>query len=101
NNAVSEWRKANAGQSPYRERENYDLDAYLSRDISTAILNDPQRSVAQRFRETVLSLYNGCKEKGGYTPQAADFLDKMVGENFQGVADIKVKELFGVEIEPH
>jgi hypothetical protein len=95
-NAVTDWRKANAGQSPYRDRQNYDLDTYLQRDIPAAILSDAQRSTAQTFSKTVLSLYEKCKEKGGFAPEAATFLDAQNGEDQLGAADRKVRELFGV-----
>ena len=95
-NGVADWRKANAGQSPYRDRQKYDLDTYLQRDIPAAILSDAQRSTAQALSKTVLSLYEKCKEKGGYTPEAAIFLDAQSGEDQLGAADRKVKELFGV-----
>ena len=98
--AVANWRQINAGKSPYRDRENYDLDTYLQRDIPAAILTDTQRSTALTLSKTVLSLYTGCKKKGGYTPEAADFLDKQSGEDQTGAADRKVNELFGVETNP-
>jgi hypothetical protein len=96
---VADWQKANAGQTPYRDRQDYDLDAYLQRDIPTELLSDAQRAKAQALREQVLALYEGCKRKGGYTPEAADFLDKQGGEDVLGAADRKVAELFGVSTQ--
>jgi phage terminase large subunit GpA-like protein len=48
--AVAEWRKVNAGHSPYRNREFYGLDVYLTRDIPTAIMSETQKSAAQEFK---------------------------------------------------
>lgn len=98
--AAAEWRKANAGQTPYRDRENYDLDAYLRRDIPIALLSEAQKSKAETFREQVLSLYDACKKKGGYTREATEFLDEYNGENALGAADKKVKEFFGMDTSP-
>ena len=61
---VAEWRKANAGNTPYRERQSYDLDVYLKREIPADLLNEAQRAKAQAPRERVLALYEGCKGKG-------------------------------------
>jgi hypothetical protein len=38
-------------------------------------------------------------QKGGYTPEAVAFLDRNIGENYLREADLKVKELFGLDVE--
>ena len=42
----------------------------------------------------------GAKEKGGYTPEAADFLDKQGGDNALGAADRMVADMFGISTQP-
>jgi len=96
---IAVWRRANAGKGPGDNLQNYDLGSYLSRNTPTALLGEPQKAAAEAFRAEILWLYDDCASKGGYTPEAAAFLDRHVGENYQGAADLKVRELFGIEVE--
>jgi hypothetical protein len=96
---IAAWRKANAGKGPGNDLQNYDLGSYLSRDTPTAILSEPQKAAAQTLRAEILRLYDSCAKKGGYTSEAAEFLDRRIGENYLREADMKVKELFGIDVE--
>lgn len=96
---IAAWRRINAGRTPGAELESYDLSAYLLRDTPLAMLNDAQKASAESFRNQILQLYQGCLAKGGYTPQAAAFLENNTGEKYISAADEKVKELFGLEVE--
>jgi len=96
---IAAWRRANAGKGPGDNLQNYDLGSYLSRNTPTALLGEPQKAAAEAFRAEILWLYDDCASKGGYTLEAAAFLDRHVGENYQGAADLKVRELFGIEVE--
>jgi hypothetical protein len=45
------------------------------------------------FREQVSRLFSGCKKKGGFTVDGADFYDRY---SDLGGWDLKIKEMFGV-----
>jgi hypothetical protein len=96
---IAAWRQLNTGKTPGNDLDNYDLGGYLIRDTPVAILSDPQKGSAEALRNQILTLYRGCVEKGGYTPEAAAFLDENIGENYVSAADAKVKELFGLAVE--
>jgi len=96
---IAAWRTANGGKTPGDNFPNYDLGSFLSRDTPTTLMGEPQKAAADAFRAEILRLYDGCASKGGYTPEAAAFLDRHVGENYRGAADVKVRELFGIEVE--
>jgi hypothetical protein len=90
-----EWRAAASGQSPFKELANYDLKKYLIINTPTALLDEPQKAIAERFRAEILGLYNACQAKGGFTPAAAEFYD-----TYQSTAgaDRKLMELFGISV---
>jgi hypothetical protein len=88
------WKRL-AEESPDQESKAYDLAAHLRADTPTKMLDDKERAIAARFMSEVQSLYDGCLAKGGYTPEAAQFLDKY---DSIGGAILKVKELFGVDV---
>jgi hypothetical protein len=96
---IAAWRGLNAGKTPGDQLESYDLGASLLRDTPLALLNDEQKATAETLRKQILSLYQGCVDKGGYTPEAAKFLDDNGGESILRAADIKVRDLFGLTVE--
>jgi hypothetical protein len=51
---------------------------------------------AQQFADEIVRLYAGCKAKGGYTNEAAQFVDTygFVGAGVAGT-DKKLKEVLG------
>ena len=59
-------------------------------------MTQPQKAAAEVFRAQLVALHEGCVKKGGYTPDAAAFLDSRGGENLLPAADIEVKERFGI-----
>ena len=75
------------------------LVSYLGRDTPTALLSDQQKTASEAFRAQILALYDDCVRKGGYTPEAASFLDRHVSEGYLREADLKVSELFVIEVE--
>jgi len=89
------WRATARGESPFKELANYDLEKYLVVATPTALLDETEKSLAEKFRTEVLGLYNGCRAKGGFTPAAAEFYDKYLDRSG---TDLKVKELFGLSI---
>jgi hypothetical protein len=64
--------------------------------VSGQTLSDSQKGSAEALRSQILTLYRGCVEKGGYTPEAAVFLDENIGENYVGAADAKVRRAFWI-----
>jgi len=89
----SDWLRASA-RGPGDELKYYDLESFLRKATPAQMLDANERVIADRFISEILSLYNGCRKKGGYTHDAALYLDKY--DNISG-ADRKVRELFGVE----
>ncbi len=96
---IAAWRRANAGKGPGNDLPNYDLSSHLSRETPIAILSEPQKAAAQALRVELLRLYDSCAKRGGYTPEAAEYLDRHIGENYLREADMTVKELFGIDVE--
>ena len=96
NESIAAWRSANAGKGPGSHLQDYDLAALLLRNTPTAIMTQPQKAAAEAFRAQLVALHEGCVKKGGYTPDAAAFLDSRGGENLLPAADIEVKERFGI-----
>jgi hypothetical protein len=100
--SIAAWRRLNAGKAPGNDLDNFDLREYLIRDTPVAILDEKQKASAETFRNQILSLYQGCLTKGGYTAEAATFIDG-TRENYVGAADERVKQLFELDIDtgPH
>jgi hypothetical protein len=98
-NKIAAWRTAKAAADPGFDVEHLDLAAALKRETPTALLSEPQQAAATTLGAKILQLYDGCVQKGGYTTEAAEFLDKRLGENVLREADNQVKELFGIEVE--
>jgi hypothetical protein len=73
---ITEWSKRTEGENPFRRLNTYDLKAELDREMPTPDewLNERERRIAQRFEQQILDLYVGCEKKGGFTPEAADFM---------------------------
>lgn len=101
NEAIAAWRSANAGKGPGNNLANYNLATDLANNTPTAIMTEPQKAAAEAFRAQLVALYQGCAQKGGYTPEATTFLDSHLGENYVRAADIEVKERLGIgEVAP-
>jgi len=58
-------------------------------------LDARELAAAEKFMADVMTLFDGCLAKGGFTSSAAEFLDKY--SHMDGT-DVKVKEVFGVDV---
>lgn len=89
------WHKREAGQNPFLRLDTYDLANELDRETprSGEWMDERELTIMRNFAHTILALYKGCEAKGGYTPEAADFLDTY-GSGAEGY-ERKAKELFG------
>lgn len=95
---IGEWRKALTG-GPYANLKNYDLEMSLKHATPDKLLDDKSRPKVEQFRKELLALYIACEAKGGYTKEAADFVDPFMGQNDMMAVDAKMKEVFGVSFE--
>jgi hypothetical protein len=95
---VGEWRKGSS-RGPFHDLENYDLQIYLTRATPEAVLDENNRLRVEKFRNEILTLYDACKAKGGYTKEAAEFVDNIEsgGDSLKGI-DRKLSEILGVPI---
>ena len=92
---VGEWRIP-ASRGPFYD--DYDLEVSLRRGTPDKILDDSNRPNVMKFRSQVLDLYEACKSKGGYTNEAAEFMDAYGAYGYSDPKAIerKVAEVFGV-----
>jgi len=87
-----------AGETGF-DIEHLDLAAALQARNANCVTFRAATSCSSDAGRQILQLYDGCVRKGGYTTEAAEFLDKRLGENVLREADNQVKELFGIEVE--
>jgi hypothetical protein len=89
---ITAW--TNRTQNPYLfvRLKTYDLKHELDDRMpkQNDWMNEAERKVAEQFEKDVLNLFDGCKKKGGYTLEAATFVDRFPEEREQ-----VVQELFG------
>jgi len=90
---INKWRR-NLGH-PGRELATYDLMEHLQRATPIEVLDADHRPTAEKFRSEILALHTACREKGGFTLEAAQFCDRYRDETGQSA---KVKELFGSHV---
>ena len=91
-----DWRAAASGQTPFNELSNYDLEKYLIINTPSALLDEKEAAIAGRFRTEVLVLYNASRQKGGFTPDAAEFYDNYLSSK---ASRRKMEELYGVSLD--
>jgi hypothetical protein len=91
-NAVGAWRAASGTRGPSAENKEYDLAPFLEAATPVDIMDTRESAAFAKLRNDILALYQGCRDKGGYTPAAAAFLDTY---SDIGGADQKLKELLG------
>jgi hypothetical protein len=90
----SRWRM----DKQIKSLKGFDLDTSLQREISTPLLNPHEKEIANNFRQEILNMYTGCKNKGGLTKDALEFIDYYDSENSLIIerTDRKMRELFSV-----
>jgi hypothetical protein len=89
---ISAWRSVAFGDYTYSKIQGARLGDELTRATPTW-LDANEMKQAQIFRSQLATLFEGCQDKGGYTPEAAEFYDKY---HDIGGEDLKIKELFGI-----
>jgi hypothetical protein len=90
---MDEWRKQAQSDIPI---EKFAIRDQFQRAIPAKLLSDSERKAANGFVTELLLLFDGCEKKGGYTDQAAAFLD-----THRELAEInqKTKEVYGYTFE--
>ena len=88
--AVNEWRAQL--DRPYDDIDGYNLRASLRRALPTLWVSAQDAEAARKLADEIQALYDGCVKQGGYTSEAAKFIDKY-GDT-KGFND-KLKETFG------
>lgn len=95
NFSSSDWRSVALGKLRYSEFTADKLKQYLDEAFPSALLDERERKDANKFRSELLDLYEGCRKKGGYTKEAAEYQDKY--SDISGWS-LKIKEMFGVDV---
>jgi hypothetical protein len=95
--SVAKWREIAFTEGSIGKFGDQDLKSHLQRVIPTDLFDADAKVKAQQFADEVVGLYAGCKAKGGYTNEAAQFVDTygFIGGGLAGT-DKKLKEVFGV-----
>ncbi|PSO30273.1 hypothetical protein [Bradyrhizobium sp. MOS002] len=88
--AVNEWRRQL--DHPYDDVDGYSLRASLRRALPTPWVAERDAEAARKLTDEILALYDDCVKQGGYTSEAAKFVDRY-GDT-KGFND-KLKETFG------
>lgn len=89
----SEWRSRALGDGAFERVSTFKLAEELQRATPNSWLDEREQRPTEAFKAQLVSLFEGCRRKGGYTPEAAEFYDR-----YHDVAgwDAKIKEMFGV-----
>jgi len=74
--------------------DTYNFGDELERLIPTDLLNESEKNKIEGFKAQLVTMFDQCEQKGGYTSEAADFQDRYVAKNQEGI-DAKIKELLG------
>jgi hypothetical protein len=95
--SVGTWRSSAYLEGSITKFSDLDLMARLQAMTPNDVLDMDEKKKAQQFADEVVQLYTGCKTKGGYTKEAAQFVDTygIVGNGLAGT-DKKMMEVFGV-----
>jgi hypothetical protein len=95
--SVGKWRETAYIDGSISKFSDHDLKSHLQRAMSTDVFDADAKVQAEQFADEIVQLYAGCKAKGGYTKEAAQFVDTygFVGGGLAGT-DKKLKEVFGV-----
>jgi hypothetical protein len=93
---IGVWTKRTQNPHLFSRLKTYSLKEELERELpnENEWMSDSERAIAEKFKNRVLELFEGCKKKGGYTPEAADFMDRFPEEREQ-----VVQGLFGEELK--
>jgi hypothetical protein len=96
-NSVAKWRSSAYLEGSISKFSNLDLMARLQAVTPNDVLDANEKKKTQQFADEIVQLYTGCKTKGGYTREAAQFVDTYgVGTGGIVGTDKKLTEVFGV-----
>jgi hypothetical protein len=90
--AQGKWMAAKSA-GPFSNIDGYVFEDVINRATPVDWLNTQEQAIAKGFANQLTAMFKACEAKGGYTPEAAEFIDKYRG---MGGIDAKMKELFGV-----
>jgi hypothetical protein len=92
----TKWHQREAGQNPFDRLNTYDLKSELERETPREgeWLDDRELEITRRFAQEILTLYAGCIAKGGYTTEAAVYLDNYGVGGSEGYQR-KAREVYG------
>jgi len=92
----TEWRSRSLGKGPFKNLEGYDFAEELEKASPLTWLQREHYEAAEKFKLELITLFEECEKKGGYTRQYADFYDRYVGA--EDGLDLKIIELFGLNV---
>lgn len=87
---VNDWRTQL--DRPYDDVDGYNFRASLRRALPTTWVSAQDAEAARKLADEIQALYDECVKQGGYTSEAAKFIDRY-GDT-KGFND-KLKETFG------
>jgi len=93
---ITAWTKRTQNPDLFSRLKTYSFKDELDREMpnETEWLSPSEHVIAEKFKNQVLSLFEACRKKGGYTPETAAFMDRFPAEREQ-----VVMELFGEELK--
>jgi hypothetical protein len=65
--------------------------------IPTNLLDEREQQITKRFRDQLITMFNECSKKGGYTSEAAALIDGSNGD--ATVFAKRAREMFGPTFE--
>lgn len=89
------WTKRTRNPELFSKLKTYSLKDELEREMPNEDewMSESERKIAERFKTQVLGLFEGCKRKGGYTAEAAAFMDQFPNDREQVVQELFSDEL--------
>ncbi len=92
----AKWHQREAGQNPFERLNTYDLKSELERETPREgeWLDERELEITRRFAQEILGLYAGCVAKGGYSTEAAIYLDDYGKGDLDGYQR-KAREVYG------
>jgi len=66
--------------------------------IPTSLLDEREQQIAKQFRDHLITMFNECLKKGGYTSEAAALIDSFNADDATVFAR-RAREMFGPTFE--
>jgi hypothetical protein len=89
---ITAWSKRIENENTFQRLETYKLEDEVENYIPKPgeWFDENEIKIAEQFRDEIIKLYNACDERGGFTPEAAEYYDRYSEHN-----ETKARELFG------